>query len=194
MLLAHAALVTLLWAANPVRPWNGIGIKGGLDCTCCGLVFPKGFGKAEGELALLREIAEGKGRAAGLGCNFAYKLEVFDHLVRLAVDEKVDAAAMVVLQADADEGIFLGGGELSETVGSRFMIPVLHGRPDLGRRLAPALQEHVAVKVCAASLFGPSQPPLEVEQVVGELRRRGMETLATRVREVCARMTEELKR
>jgi hypothetical protein len=194
MALVHTALAAFLWAAAPARSWNGIGIKGGVDCTCCGLVFPKGFGKAEGELALLREIAEGKGRAAGLGCNFAYKLEVFEHLIRLAIDEKVDAAAMMVLQADADGGIPLGGGELSETVGSRFMFPVLRGRPDLGDRLAPALQQHVATKICVGSLFSPSQPPLEVEGVIGELRRVGMEKLAARVREVCARMTEELKR
>src|SRR6266704_1079624 len=78
-----------------LRNWNGIGIKAGPDCgVCCGLVFPKGFGTSKPELTLLREIAEGKGRATELGCTYANKLEVFEYLVRLAVEENSDEAAL----------------------------------------------------------------------------------------------------
>jgi len=172
--------------SSGIRAWHGIGVREGPDCDCCGLVFPDGFGANDAaQLELLRELAGSQGRAKELRC-FAYKRAALQHLTALATKRQDRSAALIILRADSEQGVDLGGGELSETVGSEFMVHVLLGFKAVKSLLEPGLTKHVAGKVCASAM---TVGEVDIAQLAKRLRAQALSGLAKTIEQTCAAMT-----
>jgi hypothetical protein len=172
---------------DDVRPWYGIGVRLGATCECCGLVIPERFGLDDPrQLALLRELAGGEGRAVELGCFMAYQRQALRQLTALAARHQSRAAALIVLRADSEGGVDLGGGDLSEGVGGEFMVPVLEGFRAVKELLDKELSEHVARKVCASVLTGGDT---DLSKLMVRLRGRSLAQFANLLDKSCESMS-----
>jgi hypothetical protein len=170
-----------------IRPWYGIGVRHGATCECCGLVIPERFGLQDPrQLALLRELAGGEGRAVELGCFMAYQRQALRQLTALATSYQNRDAALIVLRADSEGGVDLGGGELSESVGGEFMTQVLEGFKAAKELLDTRTSEHVAHKVCASMLTGGD---MDLPSLLARLRARSLAQFAGRLEKTCAEMS-----
>jgi hypothetical protein len=176
--------------------WQGIGLRQVPDCErCCGLVFPEKFGvRSDDELALLKEIAMGEGRATELGCHFQYGKQVLAQLRKIAIADQSRGAASIILHAGSEGGVDLGGGELAETFGAEFLAPVLESQTDLKGLLDPALEQEVATRLCGSAYSVVPGQTVDIERIVTSLRTRGLATLSTQIRTTCAKISQELKR
>jgi hypothetical protein len=176
-----------------VESWHGIGRRRDPSCDpCCKLVFPAAFGaRSPGELQLLREIAAAEGRARELGCNYAYRKQAFEHLRALAIQKQDRDAALLVLHADSEGGIDLGGGELAEVFGADFMVPVLEGYAALDGLLSPEMEAHVALNVCSSAYGLVAGEGFNLDRVARRIAERGARSLSKRLREECARILKE---
>lgn len=182
-------------ALGQPQTWHGIGLRRSPDCECCGRVFPDSFGaESDGQLQLLKEVAGGTGRAEELGCTFPYSKLAFDRLRKLATERQVAGAALILLQANGEDGIDLGGGELAETFGAEYLVPVLERHAGLTKLLDPQLEDHVATEVCASAFSMAPGIEVDVPKLATALRRRGVTSLAKKIEETCAQLRSELTR
>jgi hypothetical protein len=176
----------------PASSWHGVGLRRVPGCErCCGLVFAPSFGADNAdELQIVKDIAAGEGRAEELDCHFSYGKQAFEHLRALA-EKQVRAAAQLILEAKSDGGIDLGGGELAEVFGLEFMVPVLERFQGLKELVTPQLEEHVATNVCSSAYGMVPGKTLDVDRLARVLKERGVPSLASRIKEVCAAMARE---
>jgi hypothetical protein len=186
---------TVQGAASP-NTWHGIGLRQVPDCErCCGLVFPDRFGaRHDDELALLKEIAMGEGRAPEIGCHFHYAKQALAQLRKIAIADQSAGAASIILHAGSEGGVDLGGGEVAETFGAEYLAPVLESPTDLKGLLEPTMEQEVAERLCGSAYSMVPGQSVDVDRIVASLRRRGLTGLSRKIQTTCATIARGVKR
>jgi hypothetical protein len=155
------------------------------------LVFPPEFGRGNPEdLAIVTGLVGHGGVDYDVEAAEPIAYSAMAQLRRLAVEYQDRGAAEVIVHADTEGGLDLGGGELSEMLAYEMLAPLLVGYRDVKAVVPPALEDRVATVVCAGAFFAATGDAVDEKAVIRALEKRGDVSLAKKVRAACKKMAE----
>ncbi len=170
--------------------WRGFRLERDRDGAVT-VVFPREFGRANAkDLAIVTRLITHGYDVDGDLSPMSFEYPAIAQLRRLAVEYQDRAAAEVIVRADTEGGIDLGGGELSEEYAYELLAPLLVGYRDLASVLPKELEDRTAEAVCAGAYRSASGDAVDEQQVIRALEARGLRALAGKIRRACKAMAE----
>jgi hypothetical protein len=153
------------------------------------LVFPAGFGRNPEQLQLLAAMAAGK-KDVELDVEGAElpAYAAMGQLRKLVAEYQDRAAAELIVRMETEGGVWLGGGELSESYAYELLAPTLVAFKDIGAVVPPPLEQHVADSICAGVYRNATGDELDEQKVLRALDAHGAKQLAGKIRATCKKM------
>ncbi len=153
----------------------------------CRLVFPQTFGYRNAkQLNFLKRIVNHSVEIEhDVDCVMPVAYDALDHIRLLAIKKQDKAAARMLLYPPGHGGFELGGGELEESYGEWYIIPVIEKYKKLGALLDNKTEKYVVHHTCLAWVDPNADPNLDINNVIKALNKRGLKSLASKIKTTC---------